>query len=397
MSALLCISCRDDSLESDPFFKLYSPDNSSLSLPRSSDRVFSDQRITLSASGIPLSTLSRILSDYFNCGLVFSASLSEKKIFAEFKETSFSDVLNVISRQLDSDLIKVGNTYYLGKLKPEDRAILVRKVLGFSNADLLKACQGVSGDKGKVSVIGSGVVSATDASSVIQRMAELLDYLSELREPVWIVQLAFLTINRDILLEGGLKVSTSGTVSYNIGENEITAKDFQIDGLLNAAMSSNFADVHSSPMLLVREGSVSEWKFGRRVPVPRKSVSTYGTVTITGFDYIDVGFNVKASIFRSHSGAILSLEIGKSDIESYVDTAPVTAQNIYSFTADLSPLRPYLLGELQTFTDLNKQTDILNFGKTRGKQSVQVWGQIYRITPGVHRNFPSGVNRSAGD
>ena len=383
----LCSSCRPDSVENDPFFQLYQPDLSTIS-SSSVSSVSDPSSLSLSANLMPFPVFSRVLSDKFDVGVVFSQSLQTKSITAEFKNTSLSDVINVISRQLDVGVVKVGNTYYIGKLRPEDRAILVRKVLGFSNQDLIKACQGVISDKGKVSVIGAGVVSATDQSSVLQRLTELLDYLSSLHEPVWIVQLAFLTLNREILLEGGVKVSTSGTISYNVSDNEFSLKDINIDGIINAAMSSSFADVHSCPMLLVREGSTSEWKYGRRVPVPKKTTSSYGTVQTTGFDYIDVGFNVKASVSRSRAGGILSLQIGKSEIESYVEFAPVTAQNTYNFLVEMAPLRPYLLGELQTFTDLNKQSDILNFGKTRGKSSVQVWGQLYRITPGVSRSFP---------
>ena len=383
----ICSSCRKDSSEDDPFRLLYSSSTPpKIPVSRSSA---AEPVLTLSAHLMPFSVLSRVISDKFDIGLVFSEQLYNKTITAEFKKTSLSDVLNVVSRQLDVDTVHVGNTYYIGKLRSQDRGVLVRKVIGFGNDDLLKACQGVISDQGKVAVIGSGVVAASDIESCIVRLVELLDYLDNLDQPVWIVQLAFLTINRDILLEGGLKVTTSGTVSYNATDNEFKLKDINIDGIINSAMSSSFADVHSSPMLLVREGSSSVWKFGRRVPVPKKTTSSYGVVTTTGFDYIDVGFNVTAKVSRSRAGGLLELEISKSDIESYVETAPVTTQNSYTFTVDMVPLAPYLLGELQNFKDLNSQSDILNFGKQRGKSVVQVWGQIYRISAsGTSAKFP---------
>lgn len=389
----ICTSCKSNSVPEDPFYELYNHMVATSFSVASARSALSGDSLTLSACGLPLSLFSRIVSDKFNVGVVFSSALGQKTITAEFKNSTLSDCFNVVSRQLSVNVVKVGNTFFVGELRPEDRGILVRKILGFSNDDLFKAVGGVLSDKGKFSVIGNGIVTATDVESVLVRVGELLDYLSSSDSLVWIVQLAFLTINKEILVEGGLKVTTSGTLSYNVSDSEFKLSDINIDGIINAAMSSSFADVHSCPMLLVREGSSSSWKFGRRVPVPRRSVSDQGTVTTTGYDYIDVGFNVSASLNRSRSGGILSLQIGKSDIDSYVDSSPVTSQNVYEFVADMVPLKPYLLGELSTFKDLNTQSDILNFGKTKGKSSVQVWGQIYPIRAGVRRDFPLKIDK----
>lgn len=373
--------------QDDPLRLLYDQETYKASDSRE-DIKNNSPKLTLSANRMPFSVLTRILSDKFLVGLVFSEKLLDKTITAEFKDTAFEDVLNVISRQLDTDIVHVGNTYYIGPLRNEDRGILVRRIIGYSVSELKSAMDAALSEKGKSSVMGQGVISVVDHQSVLRRISELLDYLDHLDQPVWIVQLAFIAIQKDAAAEMGMKVTTSGTLSYNISENKLDLKDFKIDGLINQAMSSNFADVYSSPMLLIREGSESSWKYGRRVPVPKKTTSSYGVVTTTGFDYVDVGFNVKASINSSRVGGLLKIEISKSEIESYVEYAPVTVQNVYSFTADLKPLAPYLLGELQMFKDMDKQSDTLNIGKEKGKSVVQLWGQIYRITPGVHAKFP---------
>lgn len=373
--------------QNDPLRLLYDPLILSSSDTSSGEKLDSFPSLTLSAHAMPFSVLLRILSDKFNIGLVFSEKLNNKTITAEFKNSSLKDLLNVLSRQLDTDIVQVGNTYYIGSLRPEDRGILFRKVISFSNEDIKNSVSPVLSDKGKCSIVGSGVVTIVDHESVLRRASELLDYLCSVDTPVWIVQLVFVVLKRDALAEGGADVKTSGTISYNISENRVDLKDFKIDGLINAAMSSSFSDIYSSPMLLIREGSESSWKTGRRVPVPRKTVSDYGTVTTSGYDYVDVGFSVNCSVISSRAGGLLTLNISKSDIESYVESAPVTAQNVYSLKVDLKPLTLYLLGELQLFTDLNTQDNILTFGKNSGKSVVQLWGQIYRITPGAKEIF----------
>jgi hypothetical protein len=38
-----------------------------------------------------------------------------------------------------------------------------------------------------------------------------------------------------------------------------------------------------------------------------------------------------------------------------------------------------LIGELNTFKVLNKQSDVLMFSDDRGKTVLQVWAQLYRL------------------
>lgn len=392
---LICSSCRPDAYENDPFRLLYLPSNTKSLTNLTSDKPDLPS-LTLSAHLMPFSVFSRVLSDTFNIGLVFSEKLFKKTITAEFKSTSLDDVLNVVSRQLNTDVVHVGNTYFVGKLRPEDRGILVRKMIGYTNKELQQAVKSSLSQHGRLAVIGSGIVTAVDQPSVLSRVSDLLDSLDRFDNPVWIVQLAFLIIQRDALIEAGAKIATSGTISYNVQDNQFQLKDLNIDGIVNTALNSSFADVHSSPMLLVREGAKSVWKFGKRVPIPKKSTSNYGVVTVTGYDYIDVGFTVSAQVQPSRAGGLLTLEVNKSDIESYVDYAPLTSQNLYQFTVDMAPNRSYLLGELQLYKDLNTVTDVLNFGKTRGKSIIQLWGQIYRISPGVLQNYPYSFKPKSG-
>ncbi len=386
--SLICSNgCRPDSYENDPFRLLYHP-ASAKGIYQFSASKSDSPSLTLSAHLMPFSVLSRVLSDTYCIGVVFSDKLFHKTITAEFKNTELKDVLNVISRQLNTDVVQVGNTYFVGKLRPEDRGILVRKVIGYTNRELQESVKSTLSQYGKLAVIGSGIVTAVDQQSVLTRVIDLLDSLDRFDQPVWIIQLAFLIIQRDALVEAGAKIATSGTISYNVQDNQFQLKDLNIDGIVNTALASSFADVHSSPMLLCREGSKSVWKFGKRVPIPKKSTSSYGVVTVTGYDYIDVGFTVQAQVEPSKAGGLLSLEVNKSDIESYVDYAPLTSQNLYQFTVDMVPNRCYLLGELQLYKDLNTVTDILNFGRTSGKSVIQLWGQIYRILPGTLQKYP---------
>ena len=147
-------------------------------------------------------------------------------------------------------------------------------------------------------------------------------------------------------------------------------------------MNSSFCDLYASPMLIVKEGGTGTWKDGEKVPIPRKTVSSEGTVTTTGYDYVETGLNVKAMVAQSRLGGLLTLEISMSEIKSYVEEVPLTSQSVLTLSADMSSDRIYLIGEMQRYKQLDTQTNLLNFGRDEGKSVIQVWARLYRISGG---------------
>lgn len=378
---LLCISSGCKNLtgeinQDDPIRALYSADKSVRSIVSPAEKV---NYITLSAYKMPLSLFCRILSDRYSIGLVYSDTLSEKQITAEFKHTDLKSVLAVLSRQIGVDVVRIGNTYFVGEAKPEDRSVLVRRVVGYDDNELSKLVQSMLSSKGKVSSLSNSVVVATDHDSVLRRVAEMLDYLDQVDPGCWILQLYFVSLKKDALLDAGLETKSSGTISYDISNNRVDLSDLKLEGLFQLNASTSFIDTYASPMLLVRDGHESSWKDGKRVPVPRKSVSDYGTVTTTGFDYVDTGFSVKASIRQSRRGGRLDLEIGISDIDGYVEYSPITKDAVYKISSDLVQGKIYLLGELSTFKYRDATQSIFVGTADRGKSSLQVWGKLYRL------------------
>lgn len=353
-------------------------------------KSISSETITLSCMDMPLNTLSRVLSDKFSVGIVFSSRLSGSKITAEFKDSDFGSVLNVISRQLSLDIIQVGNTYYIGDLMPEDRGILVRRILGYDDDSLKQIVSSLISTNGKSTVYDSIVIVA-DHESVLSRISKSLDYLDSVTFDTWIVQLCFITLRSDALIEGGLEVVTSGTISYDMANSKLDFENFDINSLFNLTASSSLADIYASPMFVVRDGSTAKWQEGESVPIPNTTVSDYGVVTTTGYDYVDTGFLVNCSVNSIKGGGRLTIDVELSDILSYVESAPVKSTTSYSFETDVLAGKLYLVGELSTFKLLDQQNNFLDFSGERGKTTVQLWVQCYQIdrnTIKIKPNFP---------
>lgn len=347
-----------------------------------SDRI--SRTLTLSCYKMPISTLFRFLSDDFGVGLVYADSLSDKTVTAEFKEADFSSVLDVISRQIDSEIVKVGNTFFVGKLRPQDQAVLFRRVYGYKPDELLTLIQSHLSSSGKCSALSSGVVTVSDHDSVIRRLTSVLDYVSSVDSGSWVLQLCFVVLRKEAFLQSGLDVTTSGSISYNVVENTVKLENFNIDGLFRLASNSSFFDLYASPMFTLLDGQESNWTDGVRVPVPRRTVSEQGTVTVSGYDYVDTGFIVKSTVNPCLKGGRLSLSVELSDIQGYVVESPIVRRSFLQVSVDMVPYRLYLLGELGQFKDNDSQKNILDLSRDSGKSVYQVWGQLYRISSGVY-------------
>lgn len=370
--------------QKDPFRTLYSAD---VLQQKQSQELERPVLLSLSAFKMSLSVFSRILSDKYNIGVVYAETLSDKQITGEFKNTDLQSVLNVLSRQLNVDIVRVGNTYFIGPLRPEDRGCFVRRVLGYDKESLQAISGSMLSQQGKSTVAGN-VIMIADHETVLRRVAELCDYLSMVERPTWIVQLYFIVLRKDALIQAGLSTTSSGAVSYNISNSSVKADDLKLDGLFNFLNNSTFADLYAAPMFLITDGVTCTWKDGEHVPIPRKTVSDYGTVTTQGYDYVDTGLTVNSIINESKKGGLLKIDITLSEIKSYVEYAPTTVQTVYSFQADLIPEKVYLVGELANFKVLDEQEKTFSFTNNKGKTVIQLWAKLYKICASSSESYP---------
>lgn len=374
----LCLGCSrlKEIRQEDPFRELYNA--AALKQVKSSKTTVDTRKLNLSANKMELPSFCRLLSDHFSVGIVFSEKLVNNLITAEFKDTDLNTVFTVLSRQLGVDVVNIGNTYYLGELREEDRGVLIRRVLSHDEENLQQLLETLKSGAGKSKVLSGRVVIVADKDFVIRRISEALDQIEGYDLSSWIIQLYFLVLRKDALAEGGLTMSTSGTISYNISENTLDVKDFKLEGLFSGLFESSYADLYASPMFVLRDGVKGTWFDGQNVPVARKTVSDYGTVTTSGFDYIDTGLEVTASCRESKAGGYLELKIGLSDIQSYVEGTPLTSRTKVNVALDMEPNKIYLLSELQRYSLIDREENTLLLARNKGKSTIQVWGRIYK-------------------
>ena len=376
----LC-SCNSSKQKDDPFLDLYKhkPD---LKMESVEEKKL-ENKISFSCKDMMLSDFARWFSDTTGMGVVYDYDVSELKITAEFKDATYKNIISTISKRLKLDLVTIGNTYFIGKIEKEDRGVLLRKVKGFDKDQLTSALDSIISDDGKTVVYTTGLVVVSDKEQVLNRINVFLNQLESFQQTCWVCQIYIVAVSKDEMLQGGVEFQPSGKLSYDIASaaTGATGLDYEAkaEAIVNSDFSSNFSKLLYSPMYLLREGTYAEWFDGEVVPIPLKSVTEYGVVEITGYEYIDTGFTLKIGVSESLNGALIDLDLTNSRVSTYVEEAPQVKTTKLNQKINIESGKIYLMGELNNVKVMENQSKFFMFEDSEINDVIQVWGRFYRI------------------
>lgn len=205
--------------------------------------------------------------------------------------------------------------------KPEEVATFIRSVAGDAKVDVVGDRVGVAGSRGAVE-------RARKAAAIVSE-----------GEDAWLVECRLIRCSERWLRAVGVAWTASANARIEAGGGGTTAGTVTpwVAGatarlILDAAATlreteSGAESLYSAPLYVIegREASLSQ---GDAVPVPRRTVSDQGTVTTTGYDTIQTGFNAKVRARRQPEGAVLfEFDVELSAVTGYVDVAPIVARS----------------------------------------------------------------------
>lgn len=364
-----------------PWQKLYTevPDDNQTSLSKN----YSVRTYSFSSCGSPFSDFIRWFSDKTGSGVVSSSQIDTVSVTCEFKNATPDEIMSALSRRYNVDIVKLKNTYYLGKLNPEDRGCYVRRVRGYDASDLQTAISAFLSEHGKVTVQKDGVVIVSDTEAVLQRVSAMLESVEAASGDAWICQFYLVALRDGLKASGGADVLTSGQVAYKLNKGEKFEPTWDNIGQelnFNFDSSADIVHLFASPMFILRDGTTGEWSDGQRVPVPKKSVSDYGTVTTTGFEYVDTGIQLKSKIRECRAGAILTVDYSDSTITGYVEYSPILRKSSLKTESPVGSGRIYLIGELQRYEESKGITSVLDLTDGKSRSTLQLFCRLYKIS-----------------
>lgn len=339
----------------------------------------------MTAQALPLRVLLQRLAADHGISVVVEERYDESPITVAVQDVPVDDLLAALARRIGCTVSRVGETYYLGAILPQDRAVMVRRVTGM-DAMTAKEVLGVyTSEYGRLAITPQGVAVAGDRMEVISRMSAMLDQVEAVRVDSWMVQLYVFSMSenytRDLGIEGATTIDLAGTLTSAGAASGLASA--ALKALVRASFQSDSIRLATSPLFVLVEGQTAELDDGQTIPIPKRAVSDQGTVTTTGYELIQTGLTVKVSVRPAADGlGLLTLDYSSNQISRYVESAPVTDGVAIRTTSQVEPDGVYLLGEVRHRN--RHSTDEAGMTlRTRGEASDrlwQVWARVVRIS-----------------
>lgn len=359
------------------------------SLPRVGPATRPAERLfTFSVSSMPMVAFLRYVAQEAGVTIVCAEDLDKRNVSLEIKGESCESVLGLLGRRVGADVVRSGDVFYLGQLRTEDRALLIRVVRGLDKDQIAGALGVFLSETGRMQVQPDGLVILGDKASVILRVSELLDRLESVGHPCWVVQYYLISITDSAGVDVGLDTTQAASIAVTIANASsaigmTTKVDAAFQAVLRATRDVQGVEMAASPLFLMLDGGKAMVQSGQDIPIAQRTVSDAGTVTTTGYTSIKVGLGVSAEIREMSERSIqICTLVDMSELAGYVGEAPITRANRFESRAVLEAGGVYLLGAISRHDyveDVKGFIPGMSFKRTNTKGVVQVWCRAYRV------------------
>jgi type II secretory pathway component GspD/PulD (secretin) len=249
--------------------------------------------------------------------------------------------------------------FYRGQDLPDELADVGRTVVG----------KGVS-----VKRIGERVVVSGEQEDV-ERMANLLSHLRAAASDTWMLDVALVSLGKSVRRDAGLDWTVGGgagvDMSAGTGRLDISGPVFgaraaaSVAVVLRAVEEGREASTVTRGTLLLVEGQKASLQQGESVPLPRRSISPEGVVTVVGYDNIQTGFNLEAEAHRVEGGVSLKLRPRLSGVTGFQGEQPIIAERTCESTVELKSGEWIVISGLDDSSDSRSYTGLPRVSRTR--------------------------------
>jgi hypothetical protein len=274
--------------------------------------------------------------------------------------------------------------FFLGELRPEDRAVYVRSVKRLDAEGLKAALQVITSANGRIETFDDGLVVLADKVEVIQRVADLVDRIENAPSESWVVQLYLVSLRGYDFRELGLDAVPAAEVAMRAATTggstfELSAA---LNGLLRADARRESSRIVAAPLFLMLDGSESNIADGETLRIPQRTVSSEGTVTVTGFEQVQTGLEATVAVRDlGQSKATLDVDLSISEVTGFIGDLPQVNTQAFTTRAAIASGGVYLLGSLNRGSTLNGRSGaFLSVARDEAEQRVvYVWARAYKI------------------
>lgn len=379
------------------------------------ESVPDSQKLTFSVQGMEAGAFARYLTSLADLGVVLDQEKQFQTVTLSVRDASYAEVLELFARQVGGEVSRVGSTWFIGDLRPQDLGVFVRRSVRLSPEDLSQVL-GIVGSgvtRGRF-VADDGLIVVADQVQVLRRVAELVEAVDQAETVAWCVQLYVLSLSddsvKDLGIDGIPAVNVAAVVAGASGGLTSPASGVsavaELDAVLRAVSQGSRSKLLADPLLVVRDGQLARMERGRRLPVRLSTVDVQqGSTTTTGrIQTFNAGMTLEATVRESsRRTARLKLSLMMSDLDGFSEGLPILQTDQIETEADVVSGGVYLLGALDRSQERESWSRWLQFGQKSERSSgvLQVWARVFRIGSqdgGGGGKGPAGADgHSAGD
>jgi type II secretory pathway component GspD/PulD (secretin) len=368
-------------------------------------------KVTVAVAGMSLSEFVRFLARAYSISVVMTEGLDDKLVTLDAHDLSIQTVLSMAARRAGVSVCKLGTVYYLGEVRPEDRAVYVRRCRRLTAEELQGALNGVLSTNGSVQAYADGLVVVADRAEVLSRVEEVIEAIESAESVTWCVQLYMVSATHQGLTDVGFDLvpavkigATLAGASSSLGTTALLAAgsqtgaqlDASLNAMLQASNDQHQIRVLAQPLLMSVDGVESKIQVGGRYPIAKSAVTGLGTVSNTGFTTVNTGLTVECQVREiSETVGRMVLHVETNDIESITPQgAPVTKVESADVTVDVVSGGVYLLAALEREETSSQIAALLKLGKKwgEGKRVMLIFGRAYRVA-----FDPQGLRKDRND
>lgn len=320
------------------------------------------QLISLRVDG-ELADAAAMLSRY-GLPLVYDPRAAALPVRLSMTDVPAMDVLLVLASFLGPGTIAApvgGGAWYLGPPRDADRVTRLLRISSGESAEWLEAYRQVGGEDLTVAIVGDTAIVSSPADA-LERVVELHESLSSPRRQ-FLADVTLVEVSERVAQELGIEWSLSGlgTVAGSTQKSTVEAA-LVLEAELRAEQTKGRASVVATQRMLLVEGTEAEMQVGDSVPVPQRTVSPEGTVTVTGFDRIETGVLLRMEARAVAGGAVsLNLEPEVSSVSGFVEGSPIISRRRWQSTAVLDLGGLLVIGGLAERRDSQEQRNVPGF------------------------------------
>lgn len=361
-------------------------------------RQASGPRVSLHLAGARLDDAVRELARQHAVSVLVGDEVAERRVTLSIADRPLSEIWDHLGRLAGVEPINDGDVIIFGAARPTDRVTLVRRYRAASHEEVGRVLQVLGATSVDVVPFPDGVVVCAGESSVVRRVASVLDEFEAAERPQWVVQFHLVTLSRSAQKELGLDITPSFslavTQAYPQSVSPIRA-DAALRAVLAASSTRTDSRVVAQPLFLALDGEQVTFSRQTKIPVRQRTVTQTGQVIDSGVTYLQAGTKITAKLREmSATGARLSAELELSDVlREETDGLPRTDQRTFQSAAKVESGGAYLLGAFERNANESARGTWFKAGTSSGsaEEVLQIWARVQSLND--HRFEPLASGR----